>query len=153
MFLRFLNNNNEFIIDGQVEDDVELGESVSGIPYAEFGVVSNNSHIKYEEGEPVVVTGEPVFHVVRVFGDLIHYAEGLKDGDIVRVHGHFRNLFVKGDNDEDVEKTVVSWHKILYGDMLKRIKDNEESLITSLSSLNNNPLVSNFLKNRDISRK
>jgi len=148
MFVRFLNNNNEFIIDGRVDSDIEKGISGSGIPYAEFDIVSDNSHVKHENGVPKLVSNEPVYHVVRVFGVLINYADKLTTNCPVRVHGHFRNMYKDDGSGEELSKTVISWHKIISGGMLERITSNEEAFFKSLDSLNSNPAVANFLKNR-----
>jgi len=153
MFVRFLNNNNEFIIDGIVDSDIEKGISGSNIPYAEFDIISDNSHVKYEGGVPKIVNNEPVYHVVRVFGDLINYADKLTMGCPVRVHGHFRNMYKDDGKGEELSKTVVSWHKIISGGMLERISGNEDSFSLSLDSLNNNPAVANFLRNRKALRE
>lgn len=128
--LRLLNNNNEFIVDGVVITEVMIDKTANNIEFAEFGIESENVYTKYSDGDTLTVESEPVIHTVRVFGDLMEHATRLELSDDVRVHGHFRNI----DKNNDI-KTVVSWHKIIYGVNLANIRSREECFNQAISLL------------------
>jgi len=141
--LRLLNNNNEFIVDGIVITEVEAGVTANNVEFAEFDIETRNIYTRYLDGDRKEVESEPVIHTVRVFGDLMDHAFRLNLSSDVRVHGHFRNI----DKNNDI-KTVVSWHKIIYGHNLESLLKREKNFNDGLKMMLDNSIFGFFNKKR-----